>query len=532
MYDPFGQDDAVIRDTPYVRVTRLGISEKRKSCCYLKVFKPEGMGTSSAYWMDRESRFLLDFQLKSLRHTAQLVSLEQIVDGDHDPVIEHVVTVDAGVSVEDWLRVAPRYADGTRASHPFQHPAVLLELLRASLAALKEIHAHGIVHCDIKPDNICLPYKPCPLAEDRMLRLDFGHLRLIDFSFSITPERALQRCPPVLPQAPYQSELYKGALRADRNSRKANGENIQKLDYRVDLYSLGYLAGRIIEDGLDADSDPALTQGARQVADRLKAFGAPKSRRPKSLPHDDLISGINALLKKAAAGPQRLAFEVAEVLQPAKPGQDQPSAPNGLDDLRKPTPIAPEDLPDPPPIAPEDQLDPPPPPRWKPWARKLALPLAVVGAVITVWPPSPSSIGNQQHPCHDYSDGQKDYTGCQFEHVDFLCSVNPEGANFKGAAGMPEWLGQGLDSAGIYRQAVLAAAIRGGFKRLQSAYLGGADLEGMDLAGADLSKAYLRKAKLRGAKVEGVQWQGTDLTGAVWTDGGYCRPGSIGKCVR
>ena len=48
-------------------------------------------------------------------------------------------------------------------AHPFQRLDAFLYLLRACLVALKEIHAHRIVHCDIKEENICIPYTPCLL---------------------------------------------------------------------------------------------------------------------------------------------------------------------------------------------------------------------------------------------------------------------------------------------------------------------------------------------------------------------------------
>lgn len=314
MFDPFDLSDTVIRDLPHVRVTRHAPREGR-ACEYRKLFKPEGLG-EAAYWVRRENDFLLDFTVKRLRHTVELAAFAQGGEGLQTPVIEQVATRDAGVTIEDWLRVQPRYANGVVWPHPFQHAGLFLQLLRACLVALREIHALGIVHCDIKEDNICLPHSPYPHSPGQAVWLDFERVRLIDFAFSVTPERPLEHPLPILPAAPYQSDLLKTALAADRADPSRGRLAVQQLDYRVDLYSLGFLAGRIFNAGLLQPAGfggAAAMDGSRALVERLQAYGNNRRRGGKVLPHDDLIGDIDDLLENLVDLDAYRRFEVALV---------------------------------------------------------------------------------------------------------------------------------------------------------------------------------------------------------------------------
>ncbi len=62
---------------------------------------------------------------------------------------------------------------------------------------------------------------------------------------------------------------------------------------------------------------------------------------------------------------------------------------------------------------------------------------------------------------------------------------------------------------------------------LNGANLVGADLTRANLRGADLSYADLRQSDLRGADLTGVR-----LDNAVWAQGIFCMPGSLGSCQK
>ena len=299
MHDLFDLSDAVIRDLPHVRVRRVA-PEDGWRCTYRKNFKADGLAGAD-YWLGRENQFLLDFAADRMPHVQELSELKRVVDGIHTPLVSLLATSDAGLTVEDWLRLRPRYANGIVHAHPFTHAGLFLLLLRACLQALRAVHAAGIVHCDVKQDNICLPYQPYPFrpAPGRTVWLDFEHLRLIDFAFSVTPKRPLQQPLPILPTAPYQSNLLKAALAQDRGGRQRLAA--QSLDWRADLYSLGYMAERIVEAGLMSPAGGggrAAYDGAQRLAQRLLAFDRAKPPKNGKLPHDGLIAEIDALLGK------------------------------------------------------------------------------------------------------------------------------------------------------------------------------------------------------------------------------------------
>ncbi|MDD5168642.1 MAG: pentapeptide repeat-containing protein [Syntrophales bacterium] len=70
---------------------------------------------------------------------------------------------------------------------------------------------------------------------------------------------------------------------------------------------------------------------------------------------------------------------------------------------------------------------------------------------------------------------------------------------------------------------------------LSNAILRWANLSYTDLGGADLSNAILNGANLRNtilreANLAGANLGGADLSGTTWTDGSFCKQGSIGMC--
>jgi serine/threonine protein kinase len=543
MHDPFDLSDAVIRDLPHVRVTRHA-PQGGHPCEYRKTFKPEGL-SDAEYWIERETKILVD--ARRLRHVVELSSMAW--QGHGAPLIESVVTRDAGVTIEDWLRVRPKYASGFVLNHPFQHVGTFLWLLRACIEALKEIHGKGLVHCDIKPDNICLPFRPYPFnsVPGSRVEIDFEGLRLIDFTFSITARHPLERPLPIRPTARYQSDRLKRALRKDTASRKSRGFAAQRLGYRIDLYSLGYLAERILQGGLLEPAGPhgfAAMEGACRLVARLKSLDRPRFGFGGGLPHDALLEDIESLLKKLEDLNSYRGFEVAAVRAEYPPvGKAEPVS--GVVPPQEKTPLATGD-------------DAPPPRPPFPWRKRLVWSMAVAGivglsTVLAIWHPGMSGTdasdpAPEETPvCAGYSNDIKDYSRCRPNS-----SANPEGIDFKGAAGLPEWIKNGLNDAGVYAVANLVQALKSesenrecldsSVKHLAGAYLPGvdfkwahlcrADLRRANLRNADLRSAVLREADLTGAEIDGADFRSADLTGAIWTDGGRCGMGSIGKCKK
>ncbi|MFM8333522.1 MAG: hypothetical protein ACKN9T_17735, partial [Candidatus Methylumidiphilus sp.] len=251
-----------IRQFDYVEVERqldddgLGFYRKR--------FLKTADGRDFSYWTEREIRFVSHFA--SVK-TPQVARPKRVEYGG--AAVKQVDTQDAGPSLDNWLklRVSPAHRPD-RIGPLFADHADIARLLCACLQALHGLHQDGIIHCDIKADNICLGYLGTPLTEDG-LRLDYARLSLIDFSFSVWPDTRTWELTQALPIAPdaaaadYISPYFKAILREDqlveeenqRLARKGKAgkppQAWQRLNYSVDLFALGVMLRKLL-DHLDA----------------------------------------------------------------------------------------------------------------------------------------------------------------------------------------------------------------------------------------------------------------------------------------
>ncbi len=87
-------------------------------------------------------------------------------DGQHDMYVEMPWY---GNTLARWME-APRSLEAKRA------------VLQQLLMALQHVHAHDIVRCDVKPDNIF------------MLHSEPAHIKLGDFDISLDKARTLHAC--------------------------------------------------------------------------------------------------------------------------------------------------------------------------------------------------------------------------------------------------------------------------------------------------------------------------------------------------
>jgi hypothetical protein len=295
----FDSGGKTIIDCAHVKVERLDT----RPVLFSKVFKEfedrKGQKYDYRYWAERENFFLREF-LKKQHQFTHVVQARHLIS--ENEAAKQVLTCDAGITVANWLRVKARYADTTTLSHPFQRSDAFLRLIRACLVALKQLHQHRIVHCDIKEDNICIAYAPNPFpGAGRKIHIEFDKLKLIDFAFSVAHAIPLTQILVINPdeRVPYQSELLIAALHADRRSGLPNA--VQQLDYRVDLFSLGYMAEKISAAGLDCPpgtGDGSALEGIRKLVQKLKAYDTEPEAGP--LPHDSLIAEIDRLLLETA----------------------------------------------------------------------------------------------------------------------------------------------------------------------------------------------------------------------------------------
>ncbi len=181
------------------RVRHLHLDEIR----IIKVTKPEAAGDAAA-----ARRFQEEARLATLvrhPHVAALYDFSRQPDGSYYMVWEFI----DGVTLQDWLR----------RNGPMD-PALALDVARQVLAGLSEIHAQGIVHRDLSPDNIMLS------AEGPRLRA-----RIIDLGIAkrvASESLAMTGTGLFLGKLKYCSPEQAGALPAG-----------QTLDARTDVYSFG-----------------------------------------------------------------------------------------------------------------------------------------------------------------------------------------------------------------------------------------------------------------------------------------------------
>jgi eukaryotic-like serine/threonine-protein kinase len=163
----------------------------------------------------------------------------------------------------------------------------VVEVIRAACAALEEVHAHGIVHSDIKPANLIVP------ANDRRgigaKLIDFGLARPINESDDEPLEvddRSFSGSPLYAPP-----ESYGGTI-----------------DYRSDIYSLGATAFHLL--------------AGRPVFDEqrpLAAIMAHVHKTPEAIQslRSDVPAAVEAIVMRCLEKDPQLRFQSVEELDAA-----------------------------------------------------------------------------------------------------------------------------------------------------------------------------------------------------------------------
>ncbi|MCP5175380.1 MAG: SEL1-like repeat protein [Moraxellaceae bacterium] len=313
-YAKLGSDHQ--KDRHFMSLERLAPDED-PYCTFVK--RVESVAQNE-YWIAREKNILM--LLKRTPHVVRLRKEEK-----NNESYQTIKTKDAGISLAHWLRTKPRLADSdTTLNHPFVHAHSFLQLAKGALNALKEIHEAGVIHSQLRPDNLCIPYNPYPYHFDTSLNLDYSKITLIDFMFAVSNTLKLSRFLPVtISSTPStQSTLIKHALKADQEKRQA--DVIQRIDYSVDLYALGFILQQIFQQdliypqGLEAE----LSMGIHRVITQLLSYdeGIPdniKVRYLHLLPHKDYLLEVEQLLEVSlqgiTAGNMNLLFDPAQFLE-------------------------------------------------------------------------------------------------------------------------------------------------------------------------------------------------------------------------
>ncbi|MBI5517266.1 MAG: serine/threonine protein kinase [Deltaproteobacteria bacterium] len=240
-----------------------------------------GPSTDGTLGPDMAERFLREAQLAaSLRHPNIVRVLDANIDqGDHFIIMELL----PGVSLASLLRQR-----GALSVEETRH------LGRQVADALAHAHARGIIHRDIKPDNVMVA------PDGTAVLTDFGIASMV-----MSQNRRLTRQGSVVGTPWY---LAPEQARGDSN-----------VDARADVYALGVMLYELLTGLLPFDAEDAM----QQMVARLTTDPVPLSRRRGDLPAP-LVALVGRMLAREPEQRVQTAAEVATHLAPVPVGVPEP----------------------------------------------------------------------------------------------------------------------------------------------------------------------------------------------------------------
>lgn len=251
------------------------------------------------HWTEREWRILARLVGHGIGPVPDVVQYDRGVGGDKVALVQ---TYDAGITVDHWATLLPVRRAGQVLGHVFQDCAHWWALARHSLIALDAIHAIGLVHLDLKADNVCIPYEPAgfdPAAAAPWIAPRIEQIALIDFAFSHVCGEQLTRALPIARQTDYDYQSPRLLEALDAGNRGDLGPTRQ-LDWRCDLFSLAAMLRRYLSDPEAPPAHgwtPALDARARALVRRL--LQAHDTELTSQRPHAELFTLASAPLADA-----------------------------------------------------------------------------------------------------------------------------------------------------------------------------------------------------------------------------------------
>jgi serine/threonine protein kinase len=172
---------------------------------------------------------------RGAKHVVQVSGLQI------SPSKVELMTLDAGSDFErDWLGPARLAQKETL----WASEEDALKWARACLMALESVHRLGLVHGDLKSDNICITASQSMASSGK--RIDLSSIRLIDFAYSLYRDAPLQFVLPTDPiKLDYLPEFFKSALAKAQSQNSVSPLNAVACA-NIDLYSLSCLLEKTV----------------------------------------------------------------------------------------------------------------------------------------------------------------------------------------------------------------------------------------------------------------------------------------------
>lgn len=260
-----------------------------------------GAGGMGEVWLARDTRLGRRVALKFLRKRDPEAIRRFLQEARHTARFSHpnIVTTYTAGHWHGRPYLALEYLEGDslrqrlRADRPSLWEAVRIG--HAVADAVREAHAHGVLHLDIKPSNVLL-------ARD-------GRPRVLDFGLAVSAGERIERTA--------GTPAYMAPERWSDAAPTA----------AVDVWSLGVLLYELVTGGRPWQAAVASTTGVTRVTLLVSLITAPEPAPPLPTGPEPLRALVDACLRKDPAqrpSIQALVDTLAELLQPAAAREDAP----------------------------------------------------------------------------------------------------------------------------------------------------------------------------------------------------------------
>lgn len=311
---------------------------------YLSYHKPEMGGVSYVERLPAGSdksgkkHHMLHFRKIVIGPTSPLVKHEEkILDGIASSRIPHtvrfldsqnspnhqdpkkssqtIVTEAAGVDLCDWFNTSIFINELNRSlDNIYDHPLFALTVLKGSLIALEKIHQHNIIHCDIKLDNICLPFRGGDAGYGDTIQIQLDNITLIDFGVAywagnMGDHERIWLGYNENKEERYQSRFLINALKQwyrDNNGRTASpydNSSLTRLNYSCDLYGLGVAFEFFCQDQRYQQKEcwSIVYSDVCSIINELKLYDNGIPNTELQPPHQSFIQRLDILTQKVIA---------------------------------------------------------------------------------------------------------------------------------------------------------------------------------------------------------------------------------------